>query len=114
MKRGEIWFVDLEPTMGREMASDGPRPVLVVTSNGFSEATGLAWVIPITGGIDPRGKGFAISLMGFGLKTDGVLACEQMRVLDMQVRNARYAETISPVLMEQVLGTLDEILSGED
>lgn len=46
-RQGEVWFVDLEPTKGREQA--GRRPVLVISvdqlGTGPSE---LAIVVPVT------------------------------------------------------------------
>lgn len=46
-RQGEVWFVDLEPTRGREQA--GRRPVLVISvdqlGTGPSE---LALVVPLT------------------------------------------------------------------
>ena len=46
-RRGEIWWVELDPVVGREQA--GRRPAVVVSSNEFLE-TGArrAAVVPIT------------------------------------------------------------------
>lgn len=45
-KRGEIWQVNLDPTMGQEMKKS--RPVVVISSDLFA-AIDLRIVIPITG-----------------------------------------------------------------
>ena len=45
--RGEIWFVNLNPTAGREQ--QGIRPVLVVSEKEFNRL-GLCVVCPITQG----------------------------------------------------------------
>ncbi len=45
--RGEVWWVDLDPTKGREQA--GRRPALVVSVDVFNHGpAGLVIVIPIT------------------------------------------------------------------
>lgn len=45
--RGDIWYVDLDPTVGHEQAKK--RPCLVVSPNTFNQGPSeLAVVIPIT------------------------------------------------------------------
>ena len=78
----------------------------------FIKATGLAWVMPITrGGMHSRNAGFAISLTGFGLKTDGVIRCEMLRTVDLQASGAIYVETAPDILVDQALGTANSVLS---
>jgi mRNA interferase MazF len=46
--RGEVWTIDLNPTVGREQA--GTRPALIVSVNPFNwSARGLVMIAPITG-----------------------------------------------------------------
>ena len=78
--RGEIWFADLNPTAGREQ--QGSRPVLVVSEKEFNRL-GLCVVCPIThGGHQSRYAGFAVTLMGTGCATQGVVMCNQPRTID--------------------------------
>ncbi|MGI8945222.1 MAG: type II toxin-antitoxin system PemK/MazF family toxin [Thermoleophilaceae bacterium] len=45
--QGEVWFTDLEPTLGREQA--GRRPVLVISADQLGEGPSeLAIVVPLT------------------------------------------------------------------
>jgi mRNA interferase MazF len=44
-QRGEIWLVDLNPTIGQEMQKT--RPVAIISTNGIDEIA-LRIVIPIT------------------------------------------------------------------
>ena len=109
MKRGEIWFVDLEPTLGREQR--GERPVLVVSTESFARTTGLAIVCPITGGGGlARDLGFAVPLNGAGLKTTGVVIASQPRTLDLKARNARRIESTPAFIIDDVLARLAAIL----
>ena len=58
MKRGEIWLVSLDPTLGHEQK--GRRPVLIVSPEAFNRITKLPVVLPITsGGNFARTAGFA-------------------------------------------------------
>jgi mRNA interferase ChpB len=114
MKRGDIWMVDLNPTIGNEIRNEPqrPRPVIILSSAAFCQVTGLALVVPITGGGgQSRNAGYAIPVMGFGLTTTGVARCEQVRSIDPIGRGARYVETAPDVLVDQVLGVIDSMLA---
>jgi len=103
MKRGDIYLVSLNPTEGREQC--GNRPVLVVSPTEFNETTRLPVVCPITNGGDfARRLGFAVSVTG--RKITGVVRCDQPRVLDLVVRNARKVETMPAIIMDEVLAKL--------
>ena len=106
MKRGEIYLVSLDPTEGREQR--GSRPVLVVSPSEFNEATKLPVICPITSGGDfARRIGFAVPVTG--IKTTGVVRCDQPRVLDLGARNARKVDTLPASIMEEVLAKLAPI-----
>lgn len=105
--RGQVWFVDLNPTVGREQ--QGERPVLVVSESAFN-ALGLAVVCPVTqGGQQSRYAGFAVTLMGTGSQTQGVVMCNQPRTIDVLGRNGRFVEQLSDSLMAEVLARLQPI-----
>ncbi len=106
MKRGDIYLVSLNPTEGREQR--GSRPVLVVSPSEFNEATQLPVICPITGGGDfARRIGFAVPVTG--IKTTGVVRCDQPRVLDLGARNARKVDTLPASIMDEVLAKLAPI-----
>lgn len=106
MKRGDIYLVSLDPTEGREQR--GSRPVLVVSPDEFNEATKLPVICPITSGGDfARRIGFAVPVTG--IKTTGVVRCDQPRVLDLGARNARKVDTLPPPIMDEVLAKLATI-----
>ena len=106
MRRGDIYLVSLDPTEGREQR--GSRPVLVVSPVEFNEATNLPVICPITNGGDfARRIGFAVPVTG--IKTTGVVRCDQPRVLDLSARNARKVDTLPTSIMEEVLAKLAPI-----
>ena len=106
MKRGDIYLVSLDPIEGREQR--GSRPVLVVSPSEFNEATKLPVICPITSGGDfARRIGFAVPVTG--IKTTGVVRCDQPRVLDLGASNARKVDTLPAAIMEEVLAKLAPI-----
>src|SRR3712207_1147790 len=105
MRRGEIWHVDLDPTLGREQ--QGKRYVLVVSPDRFNQVTGTAVVVPITaGGAGSRAKGFAVTLSGAGTNATGVILCDRLRTIDLKARNGQWSETVPDFIMDEVLGRL--------
>jgi mRNA interferase ChpB len=100
MKRGDIYLVSLDPTAGHEQS--GSRPVLIVSPQDFNEASQLPVVLPITnGGEFARRLGFAVPITG--IKTTGIVRCDQPRVLDLSARNARKVDSLPEHLMDEVL-----------
>jgi mRNA-degrading endonuclease toxin of MazEF toxin-antitoxin module len=108
MKRGEIWLVVLDPTAGHEQR--GRRPVLIVSPEAFNRATQVPIVLPITsGGQFARTAGFAVSLTGAGIKTTGVVRCDQPRALDLGARHGKRLEAVPDAVMDEVLARLAPI-----
>ena len=109
MERGDIYLVSLDPTSGHEQR--GTRPVLVVSPSAFNRLTKTPVVLPITqGGNFARTAGFAVSLMGAGTDTTGIVRCDQPRAIDLGSRKARKIESVSSAIMDEVLAKLATIL----
>lgn len=108
MKRGEIWLVGLDPTQGHDQK--GRRPVLIVSPEAFNRMTKVPVVLPITGGGSfSRTAGFAVPLMGAGVKTTGVVRCDQPRALDLGARGGKKLESVPDAIMDDVLAKLAPI-----
>ena len=108
MKRGEIWLVSLDPTLGHEQK--GRRPVLIVSPEAFNRITKLPVILPITsGGNFARTAGFAVPLAGAGTKTAGVVRCDQPRALDLAAHAGRKLESVPDVIMDEVLARIAPI-----
>ena len=100
MKRGDIYTVSLDPTIGHEQ--QGHRPVLIISPTAFNQATKLPVVLPITsGGEFARRLGFAVPLTG--IRTSGIVRCDQPRVLDIEARHGRKVDALSTELLDEVL-----------
>lgn len=77
-KRGEFWYLDLNPVVGHEQGER--RPCLVVSANGFNESPyGLIIIVPVT----TTDRGFPshikIAANQSGLNYDSYAVCEHIR-----------------------------------
>ena len=108
MKRGEIWLVGLDPTEGHQQK--GRRPVLIVSPEAFNRVTKVPVIVPITSGRNfARAAGFAVSLTGSGIRTTGVVRCDQPRALDLGARGGKRLESLPDQIMDEVLARLAPI-----
>ena len=106
--RGEIWHVDLDPSRGSEQR--GARFVFVISPKAFN-AGGLALVCPVMqGGTAPRYGGFAVTLMGTGCDTQGIIACNHSRTLDLRARKDEFKERAPAVVTSEVIARLQTLL----
>jgi mRNA interferase ChpB len=93
-------MVSVNPAQGREQ--QGHRPVLIISPSEFNAATKLPVVLPITNGGDfARRIGFAVEITG--IKTTGLVRCDQPRVLDIAERGGRKVDTLPEALLDDVL-----------
>ena len=105
MERGDIYLVSLDPTEGHEQ--QGRRPVLIVSASAFNRLTRVPIVLPITtGGGFARTAGFAVSLMGAGTRTTGIVRCDQPRALDLAARGGRRIESVPAAILDDVRSKL--------
>lgn len=110
MRRGDIYFVSLNPTRGHEQ--QGMRPVLIVSPDAFNLAMGTPLVAPITnGGGFALSRGFTVSLAGAGTTTTGVVLCSQVCTLDIDARQGRWVESVPPEIIDDVLARLVTLVS---
>ena len=109
MERGDVYLVSLDPTSGHEQ--QGTRPVLIVSPGAFNRLTRTPVVLPITtGGNFARTAGFAVSLMGAGTQTTGVVRCDEPCALDIGARHGRKLESVPARVMDEVLAKLAVLL----
>ena len=89
----------------------GRRPVLIISPDAFNQVTKVPVVLPITsGGSFARTAGFAVSLSGAGIKTTGVVRCDQPRALDLGARHRRKLENVPDAIIDEVLAKVATIL----
>ena len=72
----------------------GTRPALVLSPKEVNRVVGHFICVPISQGANlNRTLGFTVSLIGTGLKTQGVVISDQIKAVDPVERNARFIET---------------------
>ena len=105
-QRGDVWLCDLNPVRGREQA--GTRSVFVLAAADDS----LSIVLPISQCITlARSAGFAVSLTGTGMETQGVIICNQPRTVALKERNGKRVEQVPDFIVEEVLARIAPLVS---
>lgn len=101
LKRGDIFFAELNPVQGSEQG--GVRPVLVVQNdvgNNFSPTT---IILPITSKLSKAKlpTHVALSRRESGLSRDSVVLAEQIRTID-KVRLQQKVATLNEITMSRI------------
>ena len=87
--------------------------MLVISPGTFNRLTGVPVVLPIaTVGNFARTAGFAVSLMGAGTQTTGVVRCDQPRALDLRARGGRKIERVPETIVDEVLSRVVPIFES--
>lgn len=107
-ERGDVVRVSLNPTVGRETQGDF-RPALVLSTVEMNNL-GTAIIAPITQGGDfSRYAGFAVSLTGTGMDTQGVVLVNMIRSVDLATRGAKKIERAPQVIVDDALARLQAV-----
>lgn len=109
--RGQIYFVDLDPTIGREQS--GRRPVLIVSSDAINRQPLVCTCIVGTAAENvPRDypSNIRIKAAESGLPKDTVFLAFQFRSLDRSRLNTPPAGTLPPARMAEVDAALRLVL----
>ena len=94
---GHIIKIDFDPSSGHEQ--QGWRPALVLSPKVYNAKTGLAVVVPITN--QAKNYPFEVPLPPQS-KITGVILSDAIKNLDWRSRNAKYAATVTPQVLEAV------------
>ncbi len=85
MKRGEVWWVDLDPTRGSEIKKT--RPAAILTVDALNRARRTVVVVPLSSSAQPRPP-IVVAVPSAG--PGSVAVCDQVRAVD----KARLVERI--------------------
>jgi mRNA interferase MazF len=77
VRRGEIWWVNFDPTRGGEIRKT--RPAVVVTADALNCARRTVVVVPLSTGPQPRPP---IVVSTPSAVADSVAVCDQVRAVD--------------------------------
>lgn len=107
-RRGDLVRLEFDPASGHEQ--QGTRPALILSPAAFNRF-GMALACPITrGGGYARGKAWTVSLADLGLRTDGVVLCNQLKTLDWQARRAVFIEAVPADVVADVIARVAVLL----
>lgn len=104
--RGDIVWIDLNPTRGHEQAKT--RPAVVVTPKSYNSRSGLMLVCPITSEI----KGYPFEIAVSGKKVSGVILSDHVRSLDWHARNVRFIERAKPSSIADLTQKLSALIGA--
>jgi mRNA interferase MazF len=77
VRRGEIWWINFDPTQGSEIRKT--RPAVVVTADALNRARRTVVVVPLSTGPQPRPP-IVIATPSAG--EGSVVVCDQIRLVD--------------------------------
>lgn len=114
-KKGEIWYVDPDPTSGKELRN--PHYFIVISEQALNKALGVAICCPISsGGNAARSQSVTVAIDGNSTKSGkvtGVILCHQVRALDLEARNAKYATESESYLIDEVVMKLVDLIDPQ-
>lgn len=101
MKRGEIYYANLDPTIGSETAKR--RPVLLVSNNANNRAANTVTILPITSNVT-RIYPFEVLIQpqDSGLSKPSKIQAQQIRTISKQRIEGSVVGCLGEVVMQQV------------
>jgi mRNA interferase MazF len=99
VKRGEVWLVVLDPTLGSEIQKT--RPCLIISPPEMHDHLRTVIAAPLTTGSHPAGFRVPLSFKG----KDGLILLDQIRTLDKK-RLVKRLGAVSDTTLGATLATL--------
>ena len=94
--KGDLVWVDFNPTKGREQAK--VRPAIVLSPKNYNQKTSLAIMCPITS----VSKGYPFEVTVKDKKINGVVLSDHVRSLDWNARNVKFIAKAKPKVFTEV------------
>lgn len=107
--RGDIFWAELNPTVGHEQG--GKRPVLVLSHEVFNERSGIVIAIAITSQEPRAGFPLTLEITTAKLPKRSWGRIGQIRTLSVERLGKRLGQ-IAPEELERIVEGLNEIIAG--
>ena len=107
-RRGEIWLVSLDPTVGHEVQKT--RPAIVVTDDIYNEHNWVVLIMPLTSRDKAEYDQVLIDPPNGGLSNRSVTLPDQIRAIDRQRLVTRLG-SLTEATMQKVDHSLRVVLS---
>jgi mRNA interferase MazF len=104
--RGDLVWLNFDPTKGHEQT--GVRPAIVLTPTSFNDLNGLMLACPVTSKI----KGYPFEVRVEGIKIDGVVLADQLRCIDWKARGVKFIEKTPMHSLSQVQEIIKLLIAG--
>jgi mRNA interferase MazF len=104
VKRGEVWLVPLDPTVGSEIQKT--RPCLIVSPDELNRLLPTLIVAPLTTGSHPARFRVPVRFRG----RDGLILTDQIRTIARQRLMTRLGR-VNPTAMKSVLTVLGHMFA---
>lgn len=105
--RGEIYWADLDPTVGHEQA--GRRPVMILSRPVFNDRSGTVVAVALTSAEPKAGFPLTLELVKTALPKRTWVKISQIRTISTQ-RLARRLAACHPSEVERVIEGLNELI----
>ena len=106
--RGDVIWLDFEPTRGKEIGKY--RPALVLSSEVYNRKTGLVIICPISSSI----RGAPTEVPIDGLQSPSIVAANLIQTLSWNERKAKLILKAPPKVITDVLRRLLPLIGAED
>lgn len=106
-KRGDICWLDFEPTKGKEIGKY--RPALILSHEAYNQLTGLVICCPISSSV----RGAPTEVAVTNLDDNCVVATTLIHTLDWRQRKAKFIIAGEPGLFNAVLARVIPLIGGE-
>jgi mRNA interferase MazF len=103
--RGDLIWINLDPTLGSEQKKR--RPALVLSPAPYNSKTPLCLIVPVTSKI--KGYAWEVSLPQ-ELTTQGVILSDQVRSVSWRARQVVYIETVPSAIVAAVQAKIKNLL----
>jgi mRNA interferase MazF len=107
--RGDIYWAELNPTIGHEQG--GQRPVLVLSHDVFNDRSGIVIAVAITSQEPRAGFPLTLEITTAKLPKRSWVRIGQIRTLSVERLSKRLGR-IAPEELERVVEGLNEIIAG--
>ena len=101
--RGDIIWLDFEPSVGKEITKR--RPAYVVSRKAFNEHTSFALVAPVTSTV----RNVRLEIVLEGTQTEGAILAYQVKSFDFQQRRAELIEK-APVAIATAVTKIMQVI----
>lgn len=106
--RGEIYWAELNPTIGHEQA--GQRPVLILSHDVFNDRSGIVIAVAITSQEPRAGFPLSLEITTAKLPKRSWARIGQIRTLSVE-RLGRKLARVAPEELERIVEGLNEIIA---